>query len=146
MLCELCRLPFRAGLVYAAQTFIYAARMSPALNGSSALQCFKCHNSIKLCKIFNFYPALPHVVYTVHDKVFTHTCNGVYSMYIQCRYTHCTCVAACTCMCTVHHNNRCGSLIVHVLFIGWIVSRFVSVKRWRRRKRRGRRRIRNRKC
>ena len=59
--CELCRLPFRAGLVHAAQTFIYAARMSPTLNGSSALQCFKCHNSIKLCKIFNFYPGLPHV-------------------------------------------------------------------------------------
>ena len=82
---------------------------------------------------------------SVHVPVFTHTCNGVYIMYIQCRYTLCTCVAACTCMFTVHHNNRCDSLIVHVLFIGWIVSQFVSVKHWRRRKRRGRRRIRNRK-
>ena len=43
------------------------------------------------------------------------------------------------------NNNRWGSSIVDALFIEWIVSRFVSVKHWRRRRRRGRRRIRNKK-
>ena len=56
-------------------------------------------------------------MYTVHVPVFTHTCNGVYIMYIQCRYTLCTCVAACTCMLTVHHNNRCDSLIIHACIV-----------------------------
>ena len=42
---------------------VYSARMSPALNRSSALQCFKCGNTIKICNRvrFDFYPGLPRV-------------------------------------------------------------------------------------
>ena len=37
--------------------------MSPALNASFALQCFKCSNAIELHNgiMFDFYPGLPHV-------------------------------------------------------------------------------------
>ena len=37
--------------------------MSPALNGSSGLQCFKCSNAVKICNriMFDSYPGLPHI-------------------------------------------------------------------------------------
>ena len=42
---------------------IYTARMSPALNESSALECFECSNAIELRNeiMFDFYPGLPHM-------------------------------------------------------------------------------------
>ena len=42
---------------------IYEARMSPALNGSSAIQHFKHNNVIEICHriTFNFYTELPHL-------------------------------------------------------------------------------------
>ena len=42
----------------------YAARMSPALNGSLALQRFKHGNAMKIHNgtMFDFYPALPHIL------------------------------------------------------------------------------------
>ena len=45
-------------------THIYPARMSPALNGSSVLQCFERSNTVEICNgiTFDFYPGLPHVV------------------------------------------------------------------------------------
>ena len=38
--------------------------MSPALNGSSGLQCFK-HNAVEICNeiTFDFYTGLPHIRY-----------------------------------------------------------------------------------
>ena len=43
---------------------IFVARMSPALNGSSALQHFEHGNMVKIHKgiRFDFYPGLPHIV------------------------------------------------------------------------------------
>ena len=37
--------------------------MSPALNGSSALECFERSNMNKICNgiMFDFYPGLPHM-------------------------------------------------------------------------------------
>ena len=42
---------------------VYTARMSPALNGSSALQRFECSNAIEIRNriMFDFYLGLPHV-------------------------------------------------------------------------------------
>ena len=56
----------RAGLIY---TFrkkhkrVYEARMSPALNRSSALRCFECSDAIEMRNviIFVFYTGLPHM-------------------------------------------------------------------------------------
>ena len=41
---------------------IFVARMSPALNGSFALQRFECGNTVELRNgiMFDFYPGLPH--------------------------------------------------------------------------------------
>ena len=43
---------------------IYKARMSPALNGSSAIRCFKHSNAIEMHTgiTFDFYTGLPHLV------------------------------------------------------------------------------------
>ena len=43
--------------------FIQHVCMSPALNGSSALQRFKRSNASEICNgiMFDFYPGLPHV-------------------------------------------------------------------------------------
>ena len=40
-----------------------AARMSPALNGSTALQHFERGNAVEIHNgiMFNFYPGLPHM-------------------------------------------------------------------------------------
>ena len=42
---------------------IYTERMSPALNKSSALECFECSNVIKIRNgiVFDFYLGLPHM-------------------------------------------------------------------------------------
>ena len=42
---------------------IYTARMSPAFNGSSALEHFERSNEIEIHNgiMFDFYPGLPHV-------------------------------------------------------------------------------------
>ena len=42
---------------------IFIARMSPALNGSFALQRFECGNTVELRNgiMFDFYPGLPHI-------------------------------------------------------------------------------------
>ena len=44
---------------------ICTARMSPALNGSYALQRFECSNAIEIRNeiMFDFYPGLPHIVH-----------------------------------------------------------------------------------
>ena len=43
---------------------VYTARMSPALNGSSALQRFERSNAIEIRNgiMFDFYPGLPHML------------------------------------------------------------------------------------
>ena len=43
---------------------IYEARMSPALNGSSAIWRFEHSDAIEICNriIFDFYTGLPHMV------------------------------------------------------------------------------------
>ena len=42
---------------------IYEARMSPALNGSSAVRCLKCGNTIKIHDeiIFDLWPHIMHL-------------------------------------------------------------------------------------
>ena len=47
---------------------VYIARMNSTLNGSSALQHFKCSNAIEIRNgiMFDFYPGLPHI--TVKKK------------------------------------------------------------------------------
>ena len=42
----------------------YKARMSPALNGSSAIQRFERSNAIEICNgiTFDFYTGLPHII------------------------------------------------------------------------------------
>ena len=42
---------------------VYLARMSPALNGSSALEHFK-HSEIRNGIMYDFYPGLPHMIKT----------------------------------------------------------------------------------
>ena len=43
--------------------YVYTARMSPTLNGSSALQRFERSNAIEISNtiMFDFYPGLPHM-------------------------------------------------------------------------------------
>ena len=38
--------------------------MSPALNGNTALQCFKHDNVVEICNriMLDFYPGLPHIL------------------------------------------------------------------------------------
>ena len=58
---------------------VYTARMSLTLNGSSALECYKCGNAIEICNriMFDFYPGLPYMKSTC-------TCVMYMYMYIQC--------------------------------------------------------------
>ena len=51
--------------------YVYTARMSPTLNGSSALQCFERNNVIEIRNgiMFDFYPGLPHMHILVHELV-----------------------------------------------------------------------------
>ena len=58
--------------------------MSPALNGSSAIQRFEYGNAIKIRdgKTFDFYMGLPHVinpciVCSTHGLIAQHTCSKV---------------------------------------------------------------------
>ena len=48
----------------------YAVHMSPALNGSSALQCFKLGNVIEMCDgvMFDFPLGLPHTYVTIYKN------------------------------------------------------------------------------
>ena len=43
---------------------VHTADVSPALNGSSALEQFELVNVIKMCNgiMFHFYPGLPHMI------------------------------------------------------------------------------------
>ena len=86
--CCSAKLPSRVGLIHTTQTHqvfmylrcayeprpyiqhrliryscIFAARMSPTLNGSLALRCFKYGNAVQLCNgiMFDFHSGLPHV-------------------------------------------------------------------------------------
>ena len=55
---------------------VYTVRMSPALNGSSAVERFKHGNAIELCNriMFDFYPGLPHLcILYVYIHVHTST-------------------------------------------------------------------------
>ena len=69
-LCSTVSLNFRYGQgSYALHRFIrysyiYEARMSPTLNGSSAIRCFKHSDAIKIRDgiTFDFYTGLPHVL------------------------------------------------------------------------------------
>ena len=52
---------------------VYTVRMSPALNGSSALQRFECGNAIEIRNgiMFDFYPGLPQLcIYMYNDQQF----------------------------------------------------------------------------
>ena len=53
---------------------VHTERMSPTLNGSSALEHFKHGNAIKIRNgiMFDFYPGLPHMYITVSPE------KGVY--------------------------------------------------------------------
>ena len=46
------------------------SHMSPALNGSSALQCFEHGNVVEICNgtMFDFYPRLPHIYHVLYTK------------------------------------------------------------------------------
>ena len=62
---------------------IYEARMSPALNVSSAIRCFKHSNAIEIHNgiTFVFYMGLPHIRTQVSgDIVCTHPVKLVYSV------------------------------------------------------------------
>ena len=52
---------------------IYTARMSPTLNGSSALQCFKRGNVIEMCNriMFDFSPGLTHIQFSYSTHYLT---------------------------------------------------------------------------
>ena len=43
---------------------VYTEHMSPALNGSSVLECFERSNAIEMRNgiMFDFYPGLPHII------------------------------------------------------------------------------------
>ena len=51
--------------------YVYTAHMSPALNGSSALQHFERSNAIEIRNgiMFDFYPGLPHIAISSQDRV-----------------------------------------------------------------------------
>ena len=55
---------------------VYPLCMSPALNGSFALECFKRGNAIKVCNriMFDFYLGLPHIHIYIYICIYT----GVY--------------------------------------------------------------------
>ena len=44
-------------------SYMYEARMSPALNGSSAVRHFEGNDAIEICDgmTFDFYTGLPHM-------------------------------------------------------------------------------------
>ena len=78
---------------------VHTARMSPALNGSSALQRFERSNAIELRNgiLFDFYPGLPHILYVyilcMYNKSYLLSC--LFSMqslntydYVSCVYAH----------------------------------------------------------
>ena len=48
--------------------------MSPAINGSSAIQSFKHSNAIEMCNriAFDFYTGLPHVVIEFWHGFYNH--------------------------------------------------------------------------
>ena len=52
--------------------------MSPALNGSSALQCFERSNVVKIRNgiMFDFYPGLPHITFLYYQDIFTFILNS----------------------------------------------------------------------
>ena len=58
---------------------VYTVCMSPALNRSSALECYKRSNAIKICNriMFDFYPGLPYM---------KSTCTCVMYMYMYILY------------------------------------------------------------
>ena len=58
---RIAELQVKAGLIRA--THLQSTYMSRALNGSSAIQCFKCSDAIEICNkiILNFYMGLPHI-------------------------------------------------------------------------------------
>ena len=45
-------------------SYIFVVRISPSLNGSSALQGFECSNAVEIHNgiMFDFYPGLPHIL------------------------------------------------------------------------------------
>ena len=53
---------------------IYEARMSPALNGSSAIRCFERSDAIEIRDgiTFDFYTGLPHMVNLTVNFSLTH--------------------------------------------------------------------------
>ena len=58
--------------------------MSPALNGSSALQHFERSNIVKIRNgiMFNFYPGLPHIP-TEHAYTASMLVNDTWSFFID---------------------------------------------------------------
>ena len=57
--------------------------MSPALSGSSVLQCFERSNAVEIHNkiMFNFYPGLPHI-YTI-NIAYTRLKNNLLSVYTR---------------------------------------------------------------
>ena len=51
-------------------SYIYEARMSPALNGSSVIRRFEGNDAIEICDgiTFDFYTGLPHLVYIILNQ------------------------------------------------------------------------------
>ena len=47
-----------------------SVHVSPAFNGSTALQCFECGNGVEIRNgiMFDFYPGLPHMHYLLHGE------------------------------------------------------------------------------
>ena len=58
-------------------SYIYEARMSSALNGSSAIQRFEGSNAIEIRNgiTFDFYTGLPHVNFNVQCSMFNVQCQ-----------------------------------------------------------------------
>ena len=60
---------------------IHTACMSPALKGSSALECFEGGNVIEIRNgiMFDFYTGLPHIVFNIW---LCGTRNAMYTLYM----------------------------------------------------------------
>ena len=78
----------------------FAARMSPALSWSTALQRFECGNAVEIRNriMFNFYPGLPHdseteissgyeILYTLFNYNFMYKFSHLYMKEAKCTYS-----------------------------------------------------------
>ena len=63
--------------------YMYTVRLSPALNGSSEIQCFEHSDRIEICDgiIFDFYTRLPHMYINILQINIKYTLNTL-KMYL----------------------------------------------------------------